>query len=239
MTFERGPSPDDPSVTIDIIVALISPEGESVKLMTPVPTIGNVEEWMTALEKEMRASLRAWSASVVKAYPSYEAAVDRAAWYFCGPAQCVLGVDIIMWTAGCQAAIKKAADAGIDATGTLSEFFEYSRKQLDNMVALVRGDLNKLQRVLLGALTVIDVHARDVVTSMIAKKVEKLDNFEWTKQLRYYWEGDDVVVRQCNTRFNSGHEYLGNSERLVITPLTDLCADAHARGAQTHDRATS
>ena len=125
----------------------------------------------------------------------------------------------------CQEAIRKATAAGTDATVELKAFLEYSVKQLNNMVILVRGDLSKLQRVLLGALTVIDVHARDVVGNMIAKKVTAMEDFEWTKQLRYYWEmdkkEDDIVVRQCNTRFPSGHEYLGNSERLVITPLTD------------------
>jgi dynein heavy chain len=225
ITFERGPHPDDPSMSVDIIVAMNSPEGESVRLTQGVPTLGNVEEWMTAFEKEMRISLRSWSNTVVKAYPDYETAVDRAAWYWSGPAQCIIGVDIVFWTRNCQEAIRKATAAGTDATVELKAFLEYSVKQLNNMVILVRGDLSKLQRVLLGALTVIDVHARDVVGNMIAKKVTAMEDFEWTKQLRYYWEidkkEDDIVVRQCNTRFPSGHEYLGNSERLVITPLTD------------------
>ena len=129
---------------------------------------------------------------------------------------------MVRWTENCTLAIKKAVEAGTDATGTLSAFFDFSMKQLDNMVMLVRGELSNLDRTLLGSLTVIDVHARDTVSNMIAKKVSSLEDFEWTKQLRYYWE-NDVIIRQCNTRFASGHEYLGNSERLVITPLTDQC----------------
>jgi dynein heavy chain len=102
---------------------------------------------------------------------------------------------------------------------------QFSLRQLDKMVELVGGDLGKLQRKLMGALLTIEVHARDVVISMVNKGTSSVNDFEWTKQLRYYWEEeiDDCVARQTNTRFRYGYEYLGNSPRLVITPLTDIC----------------
>lgn len=66
---------------------------------------------------------------------------------------------------------------------------------------------------------------------MIKLRVDNINHFEWTKQLRYYWEkvgpetGDeqDAFARQTNTRFRYSYEYLGNGPRLVITPLTDKC----------------
>jgi len=43
--------------------------------------------------------------------------------------------------------------------------------------------------------------------------------------IRYYWEEDtkDVTIRICDFRSWYCYEYIGNTGRLVITPLTDRC----------------
>lgn len=37
---------------------------------------------------------------------------------------------------------------------------------------------------------VTDVHARDVIQQIIDLNVTTIDNFNWQKQLRYYFEDD-------------------------------------------------
>ena len=107
----------------------------------------------------------------------------------------------------------------------MNRFLDFSLQQVNAMVALVRTPLDKQQRTLLGALLTIDVHARDVTCALVNKSVTSLLDFQWTKQLRYYWDEsrDDVNARQTNTSFEYGYEYVGNGARLVITPLTDIC----------------
>ena len=53
--------------------------------------------------------------------------------------------------------------------------------------------------------------------------VETENDFNWLAQLRYYWEDNEMLVRITNATVNYCNEYLGNSGRLVITPLTDRC----------------
>ncbi len=87
----------------------------------------------------------------------------------------------------------------------------------------MRKKLSKNQSITLNALIVIDVHARDVVENLYKNNISDLNSFEWISQLRYYWQDDNCAAKCVQTVFPYGYEYLGNTLRLVITPLTDKC----------------
>ena len=56
----------------------------------------------------------------------------------------------------------------------------------------------------------------------LSVQVRGLQDFEWVKNVRYYWDADidDCMVHMSNSNYSYGYEYLGASPRLVITPLT-------------------
>uniref|UniRef100_A0A8C7T925 Dynein axonemal heavy chain 12 n=1 Tax=Oncorhynchus mykiss TaxID=8022 RepID=A0A8C7T925_ONCMY len=188
------------------IQAMYSSEAERVQLIQLISTSearGAVEKWLVQVEDIMLRSVR-------DAYGE----TPRSQWVREWPGQVVLCTSQIFWTLEVHEAI---------GGGGLNKYYQQLQSQLKDIVELVRGKLPKQTRTTLGALVTIDVHARDVVMDLIDKGVSHETDFQWLAQLRYYWINENVRVRIINCDVKYAYEYLGNSPRLVITPLTDRC----------------
>ncbi|XP_062843095.1 dynein axonemal heavy chain 1 [Trichomycterus rosablanca] len=193
------------------ITHMYSGEGEEVELTLPVWPSGNVEDWLRDVEKSMKLSLRDNIERSLKAYPEE----PRTKWVLSWPGQVVIAGCQTFWTSEVSESLEK---------GDLAErLYPQLQTQLNDLVQLVRGRLSKMQRAVLSALIVIEVHAKDVAAKLVEESVSSINDFEWISQLRYYWTSGDLYVRAVNAEFLYGYEYLGNSGRLVITPLTDRC----------------
>nr|XP_043909238.1 dynein axonemal heavy chain 3-like [Solea senegalensis] len=195
------------------ITGMISSENEIVPFtesIFPAKAKGMVEKWLLQVENLMLKSVR----HVIHQGVIQYAELPRKEWVLKWPGQVVICASSIFWTSEVSEAIK---------SNSLHAYVEKCNAQIGDIVELVRGKLTGGARMTLGALTVIDVHARDVVAKLAEDGVSTLNNFEWISQLRYFWESEDVMLRMITTCLKYGYEYLGNSPRLVITPLTDRC----------------
>ncbi|KAI9141391.1 dynein heavy chain and region D6 of dynein motor-domain-containing protein [Paraphysoderma sedebokerense] len=198
------------------ITAICSSEGESLPLFGRISTAeakGSVEKWLLQVEERMYESVRK---TMEKALVDFNTK-PREQWVLDWPGQVVLCISQIYWTQGVELAIMEGKRKSIEGYATKCT------QILQNIIKLVRGNLSAMARATLGALVVIDVHARDVVADLAKQNLSGINDFSWQSQLRYYWENSDVFVKMINAVKKYGYEYLGNCPRLVITPLTDRC----------------
>ncbi|GLC39959.1 hypothetical protein PLESTM_000973400, partial [Pleodorina starrii] len=165
---------------------------------------------------------------------------QRHLWALRWPGMVVVLAAGVFWTRGVEGALEGGGGGGGGGGGSskqrLGEFERRCSAELREIVDLVRGELTGLQRATLGALVVMDVHGRDVVSELGVQGVTDPAEFGWQAQLRSYWQLTDgkPVANQPHREWTArlsmmsacveyGYEYLGNSSRLVITPLTDRC----------------
>ncbi|XP_075070448.1 dynein axonemal heavy chain 11 [Mixophyes fleayi] len=197
---------------------MYSKEKEFVPFNVKCQCTGQVEHWLKNVEDTMGETVRYHIAEAVAAYEDK----PRDQWIFDYPAQVALTSYQIWWT----------IDVGI-AFERLEEGFEtalkdYNKKQISQLNALITmllGELTAGDRQKIMTICTIDVHARDVVAKLIMHKVSNSQDFAWLSQLRHRWDDKQkhCFANICDAQFQYSYEYLGNTPRLVITPLTDRC----------------
>ncbi|XP_044254832.1 dynein axonemal heavy chain 1-like isoform X2 [Tribolium madens] len=193
------------------ITQMFSAEDECVSLTPTLYPTANVENWLLLVESSMRNTIRTILGDSLKEINDK----PRDQWVLEWPGQVVIAGSQTFWTAGVEHGIGE---------NTLNDFLEnVVFTNLDALRGLVKGSLSFLHREILSALIVIEVHARDVTQKLVDLNITNVNDFDWISQLRYYWVDPDLKVRAVNAEFQYGYEYLGNSGRLVITPLTDRC----------------
>ncbi|KAK1121659.1 hypothetical protein K0M31_009971 [Melipona bicolor] len=203
--------------TVDLEITVIkSSEGEEIILQDIIDTTtarGQVEKWLLELESSMKKSVKA---QVVLAKDAYLKQI-RSKWALEWPGQTILCISKLYWTADVTAVLSK-----MDSMD-LKNYIDNCTNELNEIVKLVRGTLPMQNRITLEALVTMDVHSRDVVAELYKERVITATDFKWLAQLRYYWMDEDLWSTMINTSLKYAYEYLGNTSRLVVTPLTDRC----------------
>ncbi|XP_076648121.1 dynein heavy chain at 36C [Halictus rubicundus] len=218
------------------VLAMRSTEDEMVDLVDIISTAaarGQVEKWLVELEIIMRRSIRHVVEGAIQAYPRK----PRRDWVLEWPGQTILCVGKMYWTL-------RIEESMLHGAAGLNRYFDQCQTELNEVILLIRGKLSKQNRITLEALVTLDVHGKDVLAGLCKEEVIKNTDFRWLCQLRYYWlvriifkilspkvfyfkychlQEDNMWSYMINSRLRYGYEYLGNSSRLVITPLTDRC----------------
>jgi dynein heavy chain 1, cytosolic len=211
-----------------VITGFTSKEGEEVTLKSPISVvkIPKINDWLAALESNMRSTLAELLSEAVQQYQEiFEAetfdpeAFSRYINAF--PAQIVVLGTQVIWTE----AVEKALAAGDDS---LSRLFDREVKILETLASTVLGDLEFLLRKKCEHLITECVHQRDVINKLLDAGAKSTNYYLWLLQMRYIYKADGELstrlrVHMANADLAYGFEYLGVPDRLVRTPLTDRC----------------
>lgn len=200
------------------IVGMISGEGEEIGLRRSMECEGNVEIWLGTLVDRMRETVKHILRRGIGQMTSMtldQFVMDHAAQVG------LLGIQL-KWTSECEKALKEASKG--DATAMKNrDFGNYNDFMV--LVTLTREDLGKRDRVKVETLVTISYHQWDVFHDLFTTHVRSEEDFDWLKQTRFYWKGanSDCQISITDVDFTYCYEYLGCTDRLVITPLTDRC----------------
>ncbi|ROK76652.1 Dynein heavy chain 9, axonemal [Anabarilius grahami] len=128
-------------------------------------------------------------------------------------------MDQIWWTTDVGIAFSRLEE-GFE--NVVKEYYKKQVSQLNTLITMLIGQLTPGDRQKVMTICTIDVHARHVVDRIVGQKVENSQAFLWLSQLRHRWDERERSAQTSATPRSSIHS-MGNTPRLVITPLTDRC----------------
>ncbi|KOX76673.1 Cytoplasmic dynein 2 heavy chain 1 [Melipona quadrifasciata] len=189
------------------LTAVVSPEGEVLKLSKPVDLRDPLPRWLSNLEEGMKNALRQ---SLEKCLT--DTTPDPSSY----PTQVLLLSERIRFTERCEAALKE----GRSALKNLVEYLETQRARYRGLEDA--GD--KLTALKARGLLLDTVHHLEIARNLLnVTQQEESSVWAWQRQLRSYRTNKGAVVRCAGAEFPYRFEYQGAAVGLVETSLTERC----------------
>ncbi|RCK58006.1 Dynein heavy chain, cytoplasmic [Candida viswanathii] len=204
------------------ITGAVSEEGEILTLRNPVSLIKNtrLNEWLRELELEVKlsmshmvkVSLQSWQERTFKKDEDLLGLIDSM------PAQVATLLQQISFT--------KVVD---ESMNLLATFYDDLCRLIQSLTRIIGSEILELTRRKVQYLIIEIIHQRDIVQKIEQASSESEKKFVWSLQQKFYYNTSEtdslksLVIRQANSEFIYGFEYLGIPEKLAYTPLTDDC----------------
>ncbi|UJR10563.1 hypothetical protein I4U23_014763 [Adineta vaga] len=195
------------------ILGMRSLDGELVPLSKKIRITTSVEEWLKQLAKEMVSTLQQLLINALQDSRKQLGQVPVEKY----PSQISCLAESIIFTERCEDAIKNSQ---------LDKFHNEIQQVLEkytNVHVHTNSTEGLVTDLKYKALIMDTVHNMDVVQQLKDARIRNVYDWLWQKQLRFYLEHNNAVIKMVDAQFNYTYEYQGNAPKLVHTPLTDKC----------------
>lgn len=209
------------------IVSVLSPQGETVPLRTPISLIKypHLISWLVALEHEIKVTLESLTRLAVSKFSRFYLVTEPT----------ITG-DVILNLI--NEFPSQVNDLALNINFTLSVESAMTNNRLkdvhDRVVGLIaqlteqlHSKREPLERRKVEFMIIEIIHQRDIIGDLIDKKSDDL-KFLWNIQQRFYHQpksklGDlqSVIMKQSHCQFNYGFEFQGAPDKLVYTSSMD------------------
>ncbi|CDW77756.1 dynein heavy chain axonemal [Stylonychia lemnae] len=131
----------------------------------------------------------------------------------------------------------------------MDDFAYKLREYISDFAEMIKVKQSKITRITTINLIAVFIYFREILDNLIEQKISKVDDFQWQMILKFSFKdiASNLVIDYENPNngqeermkvdtqkleiacevFNSqrlyGFEYIGNSSRLIVTPLTERC----------------
>lgn len=204
------------------IEGIVSFEGE-VLLFTQKLSVknfkGHIERWLSSLEETLFYEVKK---NLITSLQDF-AKVQKENFMYGRIGQIVQNVLMTAWTFETENSISMSGFKGLrENQADIEKYIEFIAGQIVSVpsqsdVLTMEGIINR------------SVHNRTVLEYLCNQKIQKISDYAWESQLRYYWEQNNVIensTSKLQMMYSStyySYEYVGNSTRFILTPMTDRC----------------
>lgn len=169
------------------IQSMISRENEKVELLKPFHVEAKVENWLKKLIDSMKETLRNKFFKYMSEQVPAKKTLDKdklARVVKAHPGQVLLTFAQINWTTDVEVALISLEKG--EGPSALKKCRQNYKKKVENYVELVeRSNIQKLERLKIVALIIMDEHNREIIEKLSSQKVTSPKDFEWLQQLRF------------------------------------------------------
>lgn len=198
--------------------AVFSVSGERLNLR-PVKFRNNIELWLANIEETIVRTMK----TEMKNSKAKFSEMIREDWISVQTSQLAFSISQTEWQFRAETCFQ-----AVNPIQAFTDLLNEIDQKVSNLMKLTHLDLRDNERDKISSLIQLDLHFRDIVSSLINKNITDASDYEWKKNFMLKWDdlSKELIAIQFNDVFKYGYEFVTSQRIQIITPQYEKCQSA-------------